>query len=214
MSFWGFKVANVRLSILMSTRRQRTPQEKKALAYEKDHVPISEFPHALRKTLPRLKAIAHREERHRVSQMLGELKLEGADDKRGDFPTEPVRPDKVGKRYGVRSLREKIAWRFERRVEEIGWNFFKNRYDRQRHHEAFANFLRALTDSKTRSEYSRKVALLFRDMMDPPPRRTTLDPAWRWNMRHNQWLRNFFQDEPEWETRLRAWISTNVEEHD
>jgi hypothetical protein len=95
-------------------KKRVTPQEKKRLAYERDHyVSGGESRHAFRKNWPKKKAMFNQKHRHRAAQALHRL------EKLGDLNTIESNPIEVTSsqlnkidprekffKYGVRSLRE------------------------------------------------------------------------------------------------------------
>jgi|GEM_PF-2657655 len=85
--------------------KRLTPQEKKRLSYERDHIRQPEYPKAFRKTWPFVKAQAKRYERHKVRQTLAFAAECGSEDQKADLALEPVRPERAKKRCEVNSIR-------------------------------------------------------------------------------------------------------------
>jgi hypothetical protein len=105
-------------------KRRKTPLEKKAVAYKKEHILTVEYPHAFRHYWPRKKAAAARKERRQVRQQLAELVLPHAADQRPNFPLKPVRRDRVQKwRSSVTPLGTIVPQRHYWRVARIAWIF-------------------------------------------------------------------------------------------
>lgn len=89
----------------------KTPQEKKRLAYDRDHVSPAEYPHAFRKTWPRKKAQAERSARREVRQLLGT----GGD----EIAVANVLRKEVRK-WGSISLRENVQFKQWKRQQMVG----------------------------------------------------------------------------------------------
>lgn len=188
-------------------KRKPSPQEKKRLRYAKDFFNAAEYPHAFRVGWPRKKARANRKFRREVHELLRgarhvseERVNEVADDR-------PITRKYIGKsiprerprKWGVITLREKVAGTLEDRIQRIARNYFKEPYDPNKHRRRFSNVLTAIVEGRTDS--SAKVAHFLREMLGPS------DPGSESSFPYRrQWLRSFFSDEPEWEERLLAWI--------
>ncbi len=190
-------------------KERRNPHDKKALAYRKDRFPDAEYPHAFRLGWPRKKAGANRAYRHRIHQVLGQVKDVPADeiDHTGADRVRAVRR-RVVRKWGTSSLGERVQRRHWRRIYTTGWNFFKEPYASERHRLRFVAFLDSLTEGST--SYSRDVAIFFRDLLDAqhaPPRVHFRDVE----ARGRPWLRAFLRDAPEWSPRLQAWIARLTE---
>jgi len=91
--------------------KRLTPQEKKRLSYERDHIRQPEYPKAFRKTWPFVKAQAKRYERHKVRQTLAFAAECGSEDQKADLALEPVRPERAKKRCEVIPLGQDLAYR-------------------------------------------------------------------------------------------------------
>jgi hypothetical protein len=91
-----------------------TPQEKKRLAYERDHYAKSKYDKA-RNALRTKKHKARRSYRHAADSLARSAALDGKSDaKISAIQQRPVR------RWGVPSLRERVASKLSRRVRNIG----------------------------------------------------------------------------------------------
>lgn len=189
----------------MRTKQFHSPQEKKALAYRKDHVVEAEYPHAFRRHWPRKKAWSHRAFRRHVHQLLDRAweAPVGEDDARGDIQAEAVQRAQVRK-DGVASLRERVTHIHERRIRTTAWNFFKQPYTRELHRSRFAAFLAAITASET--PYHQEVAAFFGELLNG-----SLTGYWGQPLppsaKHRAWLQAFLADEPEWEPRLYSCLT-------
>ncbi len=188
--------------------RRRTPQEKKHNEYTKDYSTPSS--HGFRQSLPREKARANRAYRRQVHQRVDTFEAYQGDTVPERLSSAQVRRKRVQKDYGVAPMGEVIERRLEGRIERIAQTtFFRHEYNSVRDRERFADFLAAQVRGRT--ETSRNLALYLNKLMYPPPQYENkyLPRFWEKNQ---QWFRSFFQDEPEWEVRLRTWIASFEQE--
>ncbi len=185
-------------------RRKKTPQEKKALAYKKDHVIATQARYGFARAWARKKARANQKERSQVRQMLARLRPLQTDEQREDFPLRPVRRDRVRKWKGSAvPLGQWIGNRQRVRAYRVAWNFFKSPYESQSHQERFAAFLQTLVlDSQ--STQARETARHFAHLLAPGSS-AIRDDSWNTEQKR-AWLRAFLQDTPDWEKRLWDWI--------
>jgi len=116
-----------------TNRRKLTPQQKKALAYRKDHPLQAENPHAFRHHWPRQKATANQAYRHRVRQMLGEYRgeIEEGHDRSAGERVRSVRR-RLKRKWGALTLRETIERRKSQRVQTHAGHYFDHPYDAER----------------------------------------------------------------------------------
>ncbi len=179
------------------------PTEKKALAYEKDHRDLTEFPHTFRTVWPRKKARANRKYRRQVHQYVNDSEqaiLEGA-----ELSTPPLRRGTVRK-WGAVPLSKWVADQKEMRLRRTAWNFFKRPYDREMDQQRFSRFLATITQGRTAA--SREIAKHFGEMLAPPdPSKPPYHPHIAEPL-PREWLAAFLADTPEWDQRLRAWIAS------
>jgi hypothetical protein len=104
-------------------KRRHTPQEKKKLAYEKDHyVSGGESRHAFRKNWPKKKATLNQKHRHNAAQKLSVLEklgdIDSIEDSQIEVTAEELRkldPRTKLFKFGVKSLREYVARNIEER---------------------------------------------------------------------------------------------------
>ncbi len=193
----------------MSTRRARSPAEKKALDYRKNRTVHAEYPHAFRKQWPRKKARSHRKYRRQSHQSLfAVIPRRMIADEIDDVQQVPVQRDRV-KKWTYRgmstlSLRELVLYRLQRRAEVTLASFFKEPYTPDRHREKFSHFLASITSSH--SLQVRIMAELLGRLLDAP----MMVKMGRFQrlQRRCAWLDRFLIDEPAWEPRLRAWIAS------
>jgi hypothetical protein len=82
-----------------------------------------------------------------------------------------------------------------KRASRIGWNYFKEPYETRKHRQKFIRFLES--NILNSSRMAKRYAAFFESVLDRADRSYT---------KQNRWLREFFEDEPEWENRLKAWI--------
>lgn len=92
----------------------RTPQEKKRLAYERDHYAKSEYDKA-RNGWRIKKHKARRSYRHAADSLAKAAALDGESDAK--IPA--VQQQRV-RRWGVPSLRERVAQKLDRRIRSVG----------------------------------------------------------------------------------------------
>jgi hypothetical protein len=192
-----------------------TPQEKKRLAYERDHVVQSEYTHLARKGRPKWKAMGSRSARRRADGLVKGLGNRPADAVLEEAETEGLTAEHIRSvrspirywRHGVLTLREHVADRARKRLWSAAFDFFGKRYDPAEHRTRFANYLASLVAGS--GEGSRAMAAFLANVLNPEPRHDTMD--WR-RRRRGDWLRAFFRDEPQWEPRLRAWMDRMLED--
>jgi hypothetical protein len=92
----------------------RTPQEKKRLAYERDHYAKSEYDKA-RNGWRIKKHKARRSYRHAADSLAKAAALDGESDAKI-----PAVQQRQVRRWGVPSLRERVASKIARRVRSVG----------------------------------------------------------------------------------------------
>jgi hypothetical protein len=92
-----------------------TPQEKKRLAYELDHYAKGKCDKAFRKSWPKKKRKSNRSFRHAADGLTKAAGLDGlSDTKIATIKRRPLR------KWGVPSLRERVAHTLEARIRRIG----------------------------------------------------------------------------------------------
>src|SRR6185503_4686517 len=92
-----------------------TPQEKKRLAYERDHYPKGKYDKAFRKGWPTKKRKASRSFRHAADALTKAASLDAESDAR----ISAIKQRPLGK-WSVPSSRERVAQKLARRVRSIG----------------------------------------------------------------------------------------------
>jgi len=92
-----------------------TPQQKKRLAYKRDHYAKGKYDKAFRKGWPTKKRKASRSFRHAADALTKAASL----DAESDANTTAIRQTPLGK-WRVPSLRERVANKLARRVRSIG----------------------------------------------------------------------------------------------
>jgi 4-aminobutyrate aminotransferase-like enzyme len=191
-------------------KQRKSPAQKKRLAYRKDHILRVEYPNAFRRYWPRRKAQASQKERRQVRRLLDDLVPDQNTEARMDMPLRPVRRDRVRKWPGSAiPLGEHVPHRHYMRVYRTAWNFFKIPYDPTHHKARFIAFLEQITQEKT--AHTAKVAAMFQELLHPPAYISDAQYSTRLD-RRSRWLQAFVADEPEWGTRLQAWIAETKEE--
>ena len=186
-------------------KQRRTPQEKKHNEYTKDHyVPSS---HGFRESLPHEKARANRGYRRQVHQRVATFDAYQDDSASERLSSGQVRRKRI---YNAATpMGEVIQRRTEGRILRGLRNFLRHDYNTMTNREQFAAFLSSQVGGRT--ENSRILALCLRDVMDPAYDGILYRSGWL-HTRGGRWLRAFFQDEPEWEERLRTWIASFEQE--
>jgi hypothetical protein len=191
---------------------RRDPRRAKDLDYDHQRRSGAEYPHAWRRALPAKKARSERAARRGAAAALRAAR--GANDPTSVERAES-RADRV-RRRSVRSwpnptLRDHVTRGARARLDRVGWNFFKRRYDPALHRDAFIAFLTALTAARRDRALAARFDAILRT---PTPAPDTI--AWearRWPpdaSRQRAWLAEFFADEPDWQPRLQAWIAATL----
>lgn len=184
--------------------RRRTPQEKKEFEYTKDHVTIASLVHGTRKTWPRKEARATRTHRRRIRQILTSFQASHDEDVPDQFDPKSVRRKQVYK-WGVIPLAEALNHRRDQRLAGTVRSFLLGNYDTAYAREHFVAFLSSQVGGRT--EHPKELALYLQELMDIPQKYIWgVEQLW-WGRKH-RWICAFFLDEPEWEARVRAWISS------
>jgi hypothetical protein len=184
-------------------KRRKTPQEKKALEYEKDHI---SYPNSRERARKRS---ANREYRHEVHLVLTRIKAWDGDFQVDELQTEQVARGRAEKRWIVVPLGEVVARRLRLRWERRAIKFFNHKYWAPRDRERFVAFLTSLTSAP--SQYTHELVEMFDGTLEArsekglPNSTRQYDRFGRWR---KQYLHGFFRDEPEWEERVRAWIAS------
>jgi hypothetical protein len=168
-------------------KKRITPQEKKNIAYEKDHyVSAGESRHAFRKNWPKKKAMLNQKHRHRAGQLLHEIEklgnfesIESSDTVVTADQLRKIDPREKLNKWGVKSLREYVEQNQEHREKGASR---KQRYQEQikARYVAFIAALERDPDSREAQELLREISY----------------GGWH--------LRLFLKDNPEWRPRLRA----------
>ena len=193
--------------------RRRSPAEDKLLSYERDRRNyIYHSREGSNHTWPRKRARSHRKYRRQVRGVLSTADTRVTADDLAEPRPELVRRDEV-KKWGTYTLREWVNRQHQERITSTAWNYFKTPYNAELHRKRFAAFLSSLVDGRT--AYSREVAQFLKQLLDRPAGKrdaegATIGPYWRIGSEY--WLYAFFADEPDWETRLRAWIERMTSE--
>jgi hypothetical protein len=171
-------------------KKQRSPQEKKALAYKRDHyVSAGESRHAFRKNWPKKKAMMNQIHRHRAAQALHELERLGDAESILNSPQEvtatqlkKVDPRKKLRKWGVMSLQKFVK---------------RNQAARVRRPES-ARKERERVDTA----YMDQITALEQDLASPTAQKFLKDMdacVWHLNL--------FLKRNPEWKPRLEHQLS-------
>ena len=168
-------------------KKRVTPQEKKRLAYERDHyVSGGESRHAFRKNWPKKKAMLNQKHRHRAAQALHKL------EKLGDFESieastievtanqlRKVDPREKLQKWGVMSLQEFVKHNQEARESRA------HRATRER--------------ERIEARYKHLISAFERDPESPKAKEFLRDTDLG-----DWYLRRFLKWNPEWKPRLNA----------
>lgn len=181
-------------------KRRLTPQEKKKLAYEKDHyVSGSESRHAFRKNWPKKKAKLNQKHRHRAARKLSAMEklgdISSVENSQFEITAEELRkidPREKLFKFGVKSLREFVETNAENR-ERRTWRRVEMR-------KLIAARCKQLIATLETNPSSRTARAFLRDVASAG--------SWGWDF----WI--FLQWHPEFRPRLeKAWlVATKVAE--
>jgi hypothetical protein len=172
----------------MPVKKRVTPQDKKKLAYEKDHyVSASESRHAFRKNWPKKKAMLNQKHRHRATQALHKLEkmgdMESIEGSSIEVTAEQLRkvdPREKLNKFGVRTLREYV----ERNSEKRESRAFRRRQER----ELITERCLARIAAMERDVESKEALALLREI--------AMSGSWGWD------LSRFLRWYPDWKPRL------------
>ncbi|MGN6759086.1 MAG: hypothetical protein ACTHMJ_22175 [Thermomicrobiales bacterium] len=182
-----------------------TPGQKKALSYRKDHRNGAEYPYGFRHSWPLKKAHANRKYRRQVRQHVSQARQSRFADNHDDLTPLPVRRDSVKKR-GAIPLENWIHDGLMFRIQRIARVHFRYPCDGGVASERFIRFLTTLVQGRT--EQSRQLALYFNELLDPPELPVETDYVHSPSRARRDWLKAFFNDEPDCEHLLRNWIAS------
>ena len=187
---------------------RKTPQEKKDLQYKKERRAGAH--HGYVKSYATTKARINRAPRREANAILrgsGIKSLENADEVTDEQAITRERlQHSVERAPGVdfkaeqHTLREWVLSRLEGRVQFAGGDkYFARPYNIAMHREKFCKYLEAILSG--RSAKSAEVARFYGKVLSPSDvEEERLTTKWR------VWLQAFFKDEPEYESKLRAWM--------
>jgi hypothetical protein len=187
---------------------RKTPQEKKALKYKKER--RTGTLHGYVKSYPGTKARINRASRHEANSVLKGARIESLEgaveltDEQGI--TRERLQHSVERAPGAHfkaqrhTLREWVDSRLEGRVRSAGQDrYFAHPYSPAMHRERFCKYLQAMLAG--RSAKSAEVARFYGEALRPPGvEEVAYLTRWR------AWLLAFFRDEPDYESKLRAWV--------
>lgn len=185
----------------------RTPQEKKALRYKKERRTGSL--HGYVKSYPDIKARINRAYRHEANATLRSVSIESLESAleltdeqaitRERFQHSINRDPGAHFKAYPHSLKEWVKDRVDGRIHRAGDRYFAAAYNSAVHRKKFKRYLQTLLSG--RSLRSAKVANYYKELLNPSNPEVRRYHARRW-----AWLQSFFQDEPDCEHELRAWI--------
>jgi len=172
-------------------KKRMSPQQKKKLAYERDHYTLGESRHGFRRKWPKKKARANQKHRHLSNQALHRLEtlgnLEEIEDSALEVSADQLRkthPKEKLSKWRVKSLKEYVESRHESRESRAE----HNRANRELIEERCKVLIHALEkapNSQTVRDFIRQVEM---------------GGGWGWDF----WM--FLRWRPEWRPRLeRAW---------
>jgi hypothetical protein len=193
---------------------RKTPQQKKALQYQKDRRTGSL--HGYVKSYPKRKARIKRISRHAANAVLRNVDIESSVNAVEITDEQALTRERL--QHSIRSvpgayakayphtLEEWVKARIDRRVQSAGQRYFAKAYNSHVHRKSFKRYLQ--TQLSGRSLRSASVAILYKEILSP----STLE-AERYHAKQRLWLRSFFQDEPALERRLTEWIEEMEREY-
>ena len=175
-------------------KRRLTPQEKKKLAYQKDHyVSGGESRHAFLKNWPKKKAMLNQKNRHRAAQKLSAIEklanIDSIEDSQSEITAEELRkvdPREKLSKFGVKSLREFVDKNAEKQ-EKRAWRRVETR-------KLIAARCKRLIAALETNPSSRTAQAFLRDV--------AAAGSWGWDF----WI--FLRWHPEFRPRLeKAWLA-------
>lgn len=192
--------------------RRTTPSLAKAIAYKRDRRFVMSGPHADRRNWPRAKASEKQAQRRRVAQTLrpalGTVAPE-IDDFAPAFPSTSYSARKW--RHASIPLGQWVNDKLEKRLYFVGVNI-GFRIEDERFRRRLVPFLESLVSG--RYGHSVELARRFAHVLDKPSHyswRVKTDRFFGLDVwRDRIWLRaltELFEEQPEWEAKLRAWIA-------
>lgn len=196
-------------------RRRRSPTEEKQIAYREDHRTGSRGGFQHRRYWPDKKALANQIYRSRVRRNIFRALWQYRPETAEDLDVPPVRRRKY--RRGAVPLGTWVEQQLARRISSIGRKFFARPYCSEDHRSRFVAFLTQLTQEE--GPHTRELARSFDAILRTPRRMSGWNKlALAFRQAYTQflsrqprtWLEAFFQDEPAWEGRLRAWIDSQL----
>lgn len=183
--------------------RQRSPQEKKRLAFAKDHVVLWEWDKAGRKNWPRKKARVNRETR-RVDRQNIILATRQIEDAIGPQERKELVNWKQVMSLGER-VRAKLALRRELEGRRLK-RFWKRPYAPRIHRAPFVHLIQRMMREKTHE--SSRFAMFIEWHLAFGPH---IEPCFsRGVLRQSRWIHAFIADAPEWKIRLRRWVGAEL----
>lgn len=182
-------------------RRRKPPGQRKAEEYSNEfRSRVWRYSKALSKDLER------RSRRRTVKQVFPSQPSAVESEEADTMTTEatPVlSPSYHGYYYsGGVPLAEHLRWGQRRRLMSAGRHFFRSTYTSEVHRKPFIRFLENMLAGGTGD--SAELASLFKGLLDS---NGVIDRRW---LHRSAWMQSFFQDEPHWEPRLRAWIAKTL----
>ena len=182
--------------------RRKTPQEKKQNAYKKDVISVEEYPKSKATGRARAKAGANRAYRSKVRSLLSDPSDPDSLEAKG---VSKIRRKQVWKTQVV-ALGEAVRSKLQKRRDRLGWNYFKDVYSSGLHRERFISILEPIVAGRT--EESHEISLVFQEILEGEELASRKQVNYGHTLtQRNAWLRAFFKDAPEWEPKLRKWIS-------
>jgi hypothetical protein len=192
--------------------RRVAPAFKKATRYRRDRRFVAEYPHLERRTWPQKKALRNQTYRRGVDRALqpalGAVSAE-IDDFAPAFPRRPRSPSRS--RHGNIPLGQWVNDKLEKRLAYVG-NNIGAKIRAESYRRRLIPFLESLLAG--RRGHAVEIARYFAMVLDGLPNggrasdtsRSSNFLVWRspvWNRA----LIDLFDEQPEWEARLRAWIA-------
>ena len=187
---------------------RKTPQQKKELLYEKERRTGSL--HGYVRTYPKTKARINRALRHDANVALRTADLESAEqavEVTDDLAItcerlQSSRKSAIGSDFKAYpyTIKEWVKNRLEGRVRFAGHRYFAKPYNSAAHRKSFRKHLQTIISG--RSANSAVVARFYEEVLNPSNLETE-----NYHAKRRLWLQAFFEDEPEYELKLRVWIA-------
>jgi hypothetical protein len=204
--------ADVSVDLGMERPRRVTPALAKSISYKRDRRFVAEYPHLERRSRPKRKVLRNQTWRRRVDATLrpalGEVTPE-TEDFTPEFPRR--QKSRRGWRHANIPLGQWVNDKLENRLSFVGRNIGTKIY-REPYRLRLIPFLESVAAGC--GGHSVELAVRFQPLLDDLAEPDRLQRRDRRQLQVVSWvdgwcraLRELFAEQPEWETKLRAWIA-------